>query len=256
MTEKTLSENTLSVIIPAYNEEKTICKIIDKVLSRPEVFEIIIIDDASRDYTRRMIEKYMGNSKLILLSHEKNYGKGAAVIRGMVEAKGKFVIIQDADLEYSPDDYPTVIEPLVSGKADVVYGSRFMGTPGMVRYFRHEMGNKFLTFLSNVFSNIHLTDMETCYKAFRREIIQNIRLESQRFGIEVEITAKVAWARVLRIYEVPISYNPRKYNEGKKITWKDGVDALYRIIKYNIFKDKSKFYRTSWDAIINKNTEN
>lgn len=256
MTEKSLTENVLSVIVPAYNEGKTISEIIDKILSRPEVFEIIIVDDASIDNTKQMIEKYLGNPKIIFISHEKNCGKGFAVIRGIAEAKGRFVIIQDADLEYSPDDYPTVIEPLLSGKADVVYGSRFMGTPGMVRYFRHEMGNKFLTFLSNVFSNIHLTDMETCYKAFRREVIQNICLESQRFGIEVEITAKVAWARVLRIYEVPISYNPRRYDEGKKITWKDGIDALYRIIKYNLFEDKSKFYRTSWNTITSKNTEN
>lgn len=255
MPEILKADNSLSVIIPAYNEEKTICSIIDKALTRPETFEIVVIDDASKDHTKQMIEKYFSNPKIRLISHEKNCGKGAAVIRGIAEAKGRFVIIQDADLEYNPDDYPVVIEPLVQGKADVVYGSRFMGTPGMVRYFRHEMGNKVLTFLSNIFSDIHLTDMETCYKAFRREVIQNINLESQRFGIEVEITAKVARARVLRIYEVPISYNPRRYNEGKKITWKDGVAALCHIINYNLLKDSAKFYRADWKTIINRNPE-
>lgn len=244
-----MTENTLSVIIPAYNEEKTICKIIDKVLTRPEVFEIIIIDDASKDGTKQMVGQYLSNPKVRLLSHEINQGKGAAVIKGIGEAKGRFVIVQDADLEYNPDDYPDIIAPLAAGKADVVYGSRFMGTPGMVRYFRHEMGNKVLTFLSNVFSDIHLTDMETCYKAFKREVIQNINLDSQRFGIEVELTAKIARARVLRIYEVPVSYNPRRYNEGKKITWKDGVAALCHIVKYNALQNPSGFYKKSWDQI-------
>ncbi|MEI8246962.1 MAG: glycosyltransferase family 2 protein [Lentisphaerota bacterium] len=243
-------EKRLSVIIPVYNEEDTVLGIVERVLARPETGEIIIIDDASKDHTRQRLETLKNRENITILYQETNHGKGAAVIRGIAEATKDFVIIQDADFEYNPEDYPLVLSPLAAGKAEVVYGSRFMGTPGQVRYFRHEMGNKVLTFLSNLFSDIHLTDMETCYKAFRREIVQNLNLDSQRFGIEVEFTAKLAKSRQLRIWEVPISYNPRKYNEGKKITWKDGVSAFYQIVKYNVFSNKDEFYKEPWEKVL------
>ncbi|MFA7230594.1 MAG: glycosyltransferase family 2 protein [Victivallaceae bacterium] len=245
-------EKRLSVIIPVFNEEKTIQSIVERVLARPETGEIIIVDDASKDNSRQKLEIFKANPVVKIFYQPYNQGKGAAVIKGIAETSKEFVIIQDADFEYNPDDYHIVLEPLAAGKADVVYGSRFMGTPGMVRYFRHEMGNKFLTFISNLFSDIHLSDMETCYKAFRREVVQNLNLESQRFGIEVEFTAKLAQARRLRIWEVPVSYNPRKYNEGKKITWKDGISALYHIVKYNVFCKTDKFYKKSWDEVLPK----
>jgi glycosyltransferase involved in cell wall biosynthesis len=243
-------EKCLSVVIPVYNEENTILEIIDRVKSRPETGEIIVVNDASKDHTRERLESVSKESGITILHQTVNQGKGAAVIRGISQATKDFVIIQDADFEYNPADDPVVLAPLIAGRADVVYGSRFMGTPGQVRYFRHEMGNKFLTFVSNVFSDIHLTDMETCYKAFRREVIQNINLDSCRFGIEVEFTAKLAKSRKLRIWEVPISYNPRKYDEGKKITWKDGISALYHIIKYNAFCNKAFLYKRPWDEIL------
>lgn len=246
-------EKKLSVVIPVFNEEKTIAGIIEKVLSRPETAEIVIVDDASSDSTRTVLKPFSENPRIRIFYHENNSGKGAAVILGIQKVTSPYVIIQDADLEYSPDDYPDVLAPLLAGKADVVYGSRFMHSPGQVRYFRHEMGNKFLTFMSNIFTDIHLSDMETCYKAFKREVVQNLNLESQRFGIEVEITAKLAKARILRIFEVPISYNPRRYNEGKKITWKDGVSALYQIVKYNVFSSKASFYKRPWDEVLKKN---
>lgn len=244
-------ENVLSVIVPVYNEEQTVTALLSKVLERPEVNEIVVIDDCSTDNSRAKIEEFASSrEKIRFFKQEKNQGKGAAVRRGFDEATSPYVIIQDADFEYYPEDYMLVIEPLVNNKADVVYGSRFMGTPGKVRYFRHEMGNKFLTFLSNCFTDIHLTDMETCYKAFKKEVIQNLNLCSNRFGIEVELTAKVAKSRELVIYEVPISYNPRKYDEGKKITWQDGIAALKHIVKFNVFSSKSKFYKQSWDNIL------
>ena len=199
--------------MPAYNEEATIVEIVNRVLARPEVGELIIVNDASKDNTWEKLQIFADNPRVKLLNQEVNQGKGAALIRGFKEAAMPFVMVQDADFEYTPEDYPVVLAPLLSGKADVVYGSRFMGTPGQVRFFRHEMGNKFLTFLSNFFSDIHLSDMETCYKAFRREVIQNLKLESCRFGIEVELTAKLARPKRLRIWEVPISYNPRRYDE-------------------------------------------
>ncbi len=257
MTEKAKADvkESLTVIIPVYNEEKTVAGILTRVLERPETAEIIVVDDASKDQTRKQIEPFLENSKIKFLYQEKNQGKGAAVRRAIGEATSSYVIIQDADFEYTPEDYPSVLEPLALDKADVVYGSRFMGTPGMARYFRHEMGNKFLTFISNLFTDIHLSDMETCYKAFKREVVQNLNLESNRFGIEVEITAKIAKSRTLRIYETPITYNPRRYNEGKKITWKDGISALYHIVKYNVFADKSKFYKKPWNEILKQDTE-
>jgi glycosyltransferase involved in cell wall biosynthesis len=245
----------VSIIMPVFNEEKTICDIIDTVLSRPEPGELVIVDDSSTDGTREQLKKYENNDRVKLFFQDKNCGKGAAVTRGIAEATCDFVMIQDADFEYDPADYPFVLIPLVLCKAEICFGSRFMGSPGVARYFRHEMGNKFLTFMSNFFSDIHLTDMETCYKAFQREVIQNIHFDSQRFGIEVEFAAKIAKARCLRIYEVPISYNPRRYDEGKKITWKDGVSALFHMFKYNWLDNRAKFYRKSWDEIVPMSTE-
>ncbi|MDR0933394.1 MAG: glycosyltransferase family 2 protein [Victivallales bacterium] len=240
---------TLSVVMPAYNEEQTIETIVERVLSRVEVGELLIVNDASTDRTWEVLQKFADNPRIRLFNQAVNQGKGAALIRGFAEAQKPFVIVQDADFEYTPEDYPTVLAPLLAGQADVVYGSRFMGTPGQVRFFRHEMGNKFLTFLSNWFSDIHLSDMETCYKAFRREVIQNLKLESNRFGIEVELTAKLARSRRLRIWEVPISYNPRRFDEGKKIGWKDGVAALCHIVRFNWFtSDKDSFVRP-WNEI-------
>ena len=240
----------LSVVMPVYNEERTITEIIDLVLARPEVGELIIIDDASKDGSWDKLQTFAGNPKVKLLKQEVNCGKGAAIIRGFKEASCDYVIIQDADFEYDPADYALVLAPLAAGKADVVYGSRFMSSPGQVRYFKHEMGNKLLTFMSNWFSDIHLSDMETCYKAFRREVIQNLKLTSQRFGIEPEITAKIAKPRVLRIWEVPISYCPRRYDEGKKIGWRDGFAAFWHIFRFNCLTGAKKSFEKPWDEVL------
>lgn len=247
-----IPDASLSVVMPVYNEEATICEIVSLVLSRPEVGELLIIDDASKDHSWEQLQKFRNDPRVKLLRQEVNRGKGAAIIRGFAAASKDYVIIQDADFEYTPEDYPLVIQPLVNGKAEVVYGARFMNSPGQVRYFRHEMGNKFLTFLSNVFSDIHLSDMETCYKAFRREVIQNLKLTSERFGIEVEMTAKLARSRKLRIWEVPISYQPRRYDEGKKIGWKDGFAALWHIIRFNCFSSDEKSFNRPWDEVLKK----
>ena len=244
------ASGVLTVVMPAYNEEGTICEIVNRVLARPEVGELVIVNDASKDGTWEKLQTFRENPRVRLLNQEVNQGKGAALIRGFREARKPFVMVQDADFEYSPEDYPIVLAPLVEGKADVVYGSRFMGTPGQVRFFRHEMGNKVLTFFSNFFSDIHLSDMETCYKAFRREVIQNLILESRRFGIEVELTAKLARSRRLRIWEVPISYNPRRYDEGKKIGWRDGVAAFCHILHYNVFTSDAKCFIRPWDEVL------
>lgn len=241
----------LSVVMPTYNERDTIAEIVSRVLARPEVGELVIVEDGGTDGTWEVLQGLEhSDPRIRLLRQPKNQGKGAALIRGFSEASCCFVIVQDADFEYDPADYPAVLSPLLSGKADVVYGSRFMSTPGQVRYFRHEMGNKFLTFWSNFFSDIHLSDMETCYKAFRREVIQNIVLVSERFGIEVELTAKLAGARRLRIWEVPISYAPRRYDAGKKITWKDGVAALVHIVRFNVFFSAKRAFRRPWDEVL------
>ncbi|MBQ4313841.1 MAG: glycosyltransferase family 2 protein [Lentisphaeria bacterium] len=244
------STGVLSVVMPAYNEENSIIKIIDTVLARPEVGELIVVNDASTDGTWEKLQTFKDNSVVKLINVEKNQGKGAALIRGFKEATKKYVLVQDADFEYSPEDYPVVLAPLLAGKADVVYGSRFMSTPGQVRYFGHEMGNKVLTFFSNVFSDIHLSDMETCYKCFRREVIQNLKLNSCRFGIEVEMTAKLAKSRRLRIWDVPISYAPRRYDEGKKIGWKDGVAAFFHIVRYNMFTSEANSFVKPWDEVL------
>lgn len=226
----------LSIVIPCYNEKNTIRDILEAVEKAPvEDKEIIVVDDCSTDGTRDVLEKELKPRIAKLICHEVNQGKGAALRSGFKAATGDIVIIQDADLEYDPQDYPRLIRPIVENKADVVFGSRFAGGDAhRVVYFWHMLGNKFLTLLSNMLTNINLTDMETCYKVFRREIIQSITIEENRFGFEPEITAKVSRTGC-RIYEVGISYYGRTYAEGKKIGWKDGFRALFAIIKYNLF---------------------
>jgi glycosyltransferase involved in cell wall biosynthesis len=227
----------LSIVIPCYNEQKTIQSIVDAVKAAPiQSKEIIIVDDCSKDGTRDLLKNSIASQVDKIVYHEVNQGKGAALRTGIQHATGDIVVIQDADLEYDPQEYPLLMEPILKGRADVVYGSRFMGSQAhRVVYFWHMLGNKFLTTLSNMFTNINLTDMETCYKMFRREVIQSIKIEENRFGFEPEITAKVARGG-FRIYEVGISYYGRTYAEGKKIGWKDGFRAIYAILKYNLFK--------------------
>jgi glycosyltransferase involved in cell wall biosynthesis len=224
----------LSVVIPIYNEIETLTEIIRRVRMVPVSKEIILVDDASKDGTRELLKALEGEADLRIFYHEKNLGKGAALKTGFRHVSGDIVVIQDADLEYDPAELPRLIQPIVEGKADVVYGSRFLGNGAhRVLYFWHYLGNRFLTMLSNMFTNLNLTDMETCYKIFRREVIQEIvpKLKQNRFGIEPELTAKVARRRC-RIYEVAISYAGRTYEEGKKIGWRDGLKALWCIIRY------------------------
>ena len=226
----------LSVVIPCYNEAATIEQLLKAVRASPyQPLEVIVVDDCSTDGTLARLEELR---PLVdhLLFHARNQGKGAALRTGIKSATGDVVIIQDADLEYDPAEYPKIMAPIIVGKADVVYGSRFMGgEPHRVLYYWHRLANWFLTTLSNMFTNLNLTDMETCYKAFRREIIQSISIEENRFGFEPEVTAKIARLRC-RIYEVGISYSGRTYQEGKKIGWRDGVRALWCILKYNLFR--------------------
>ncbi|HOJ70281.1 MAG TPA: glycosyltransferase family 2 protein [Syntrophorhabdaceae bacterium] len=230
----------LSIIIPAFNEIKTISEVIERVAATPYEKEIIIVDDGSTDGTRDYLEeirqkaKEDGRGQLKIIFHEKNMGKGAAIRTGIKHAQGDIIIIQDADLEYDPRDYPVLLEPILEDKADVVYGSRFLGGPHRVLYFWHYVGNLMITLLSNMFTDLNLTDMETGYKVFRKEAIKDIEIRSNRFGFEPEITAKIA-KKGLRVYEVPISYYGRSYQEGKKITWKDGLKAIFTILKYNLF---------------------
>ena len=225
----------LSVVIPCFNEHKTIESLVDAVrASTYPSKEIIIVDDCSTDGTRDVLRGDVAARVDRVIFHDVNQGKGAALRTGIKAATGDVVIIQDADLEYDPNEYTVIMEPILQGKADVVFGSRFMGSgPHRVVYFWHRVGNGFLTMLSNMFTNLNLSDMETCYKAFRREIIQKITIEEDRFGFEPEITAKIAKLNC-RIYEVGISYYGRTYEEGKKIGWRDGVRALYCILKYNL----------------------
>jgi len=229
-TEKRL----LSVIMPAYNEASTISEVVEMVLRQPSVQELIIIDDCSKDGTWEVLQKLVNQHPQIkIYRHEVNQGKGAALRTGIAAATSPIVLIQDADLEYDPHEYEKLIHPILTNKADVVFGSRFAGGgEHRVLYYWHSVGNQFLTMLSNMATNINITDMETCYKVFRREIIQKITIEENRFGFEPEITAKVAKLHA-RIYEVPISYYGRTYEEGKKIGWRDGLRAIWCILKYN-----------------------
>ncbi|TXN37620.1 glycosyltransferase family 2 protein [Flagellimonas hymeniacidonis] len=236
----------LSIIIPAYNEGKTIHHILDKVknvnLSHNIKKEIIIVNDCSSDNTKEAIEAYIDKEPEVdiqYFEHKVNSGKGAALHTGISKATGEYLVIQDADLEYDPNEYEDLLKPILLGFADIVYGSRFMGSnPHRILFFWHTIGNKFLTFLSNMFTNLNLTDMETCYKVFKTEIIKGVNLKEKRFGFEPEVTAKVARISGIRIYEIGISYYGRTYEEGKKIGWKDGFRAIYAILKYALFKSR------------------
>ncbi len=236
--------NKLSIVIPAYNEARTIHLILDKVkevvLLNGIEKEVIIVNDCSKDDTEKAVFAYMEanpNYNIQYFKHEVNKGKGAALHTGISKATGEYLIIQDADLEYDPQEYNILIAPIINGFADVVFGSRFIGgKPHRILFFWHTIGNKFLTFLSNMFTNLNLTDMETCYKLFDTKTIQNIKLKENRFGFEPEITAKISRVPKVRIYEVGISYYGRTYEEGKKIGWKDGFRAIYCILKYGLFR--------------------
>lgn len=235
---------TLSIVVPVYNEGPTIHLILDKIksvqLTDGLVKEIILVNDHSTDNTVERVRSYMEKNSCLnikFFSHEVNKGKGAALHTGISKASGEYIIIQDADLEYDPREYSILLSPLLDGFADVVYGSRFMGgKPHRILFFWHTIGNRFLTFMSNMFTNLNLTDMETCYKVFRTDVIKSLNLVEQRFGFEPEVTAKVARIPGIRIYEVGISYYGRTYAEGKKINWKDGVRAIYCIMKYGLFR--------------------
>lgn len=227
----------LSIVVPAYNEERTIVRVLEALTEQlGEIHEIIVVDDCSSDRTARLVEEFsQGCAYIKLLRHLKNQGKTAALRSGFAASTGDIVIVQDADLEYDPVDIPSLIQPILQGKADVVYGSRFMiRQASRVLYFRHYLANQFLTFLSNALTDLNLSDVETGYKAFRGEIARNLIIESSGFGFEIEVTAKIAKLRC-RVFEVPISYYGRTYEEGKKIGAKDGIDAIFYILKYNLF---------------------
>jgi glycosyltransferase involved in cell wall biosynthesis len=233
----------LSVIIPCYNEEKTISQLLELVAAEQTVKQIIVVDDNSSDNSLSLISKFT-DRRLLVLTNESNMGKGFCISRGFDHATGSIVLIQDADLEYNPSEYSNLILPITDGFADVVYGSRFLPSKEKaVLYFWHKIGNNFLTFVSNVFTNLALTDMETCYKVIRSEYAKKVNIQEKRFGLEPEITAKLAILGA-RFYEVSISYRGRTYKEGKKITWKDGFAALYCIIKYNSYFQKRKFRKS------------
>ena len=223
---------SLSVVIPVYNEHQWVAELVRRVQLQPWTKEILLVDDGSTDGTIEILEEIQrDHDNVRLFRHAENRGKGAALRTGFAAATGDIIVIQDADLEYSPDDYEDLLEPLVDGRADVVYGSRFLGGPHRVHNFHHYVANKALTFLSNLLTGLNLTDMETCYKVFRRDILDGLALQEDRFAFEPEFTAKIA-ARGLRIYEVPISYSGRDYDEGKKVSWRDGVAAVWTIFRY------------------------
>ncbi|MFN7962363.1 MAG: glycosyltransferase family 2 protein [Thermoanaerobaculia bacterium] len=230
----------LSVVIPVYNERQTVLELLARVARAPlppgVELEMVVVDDGSKDGTRELLQDFAAKTELPLRYFEQpvNQGKGAALRRGFAEAKGDVLLVQDADLEYDPREYPVLLAPILDGEADVVYGSRFLGGPHRVLFFWHYLGNRFLTTLSNMLTDLNLSDMETCYKAFRRELLEGVTLRSNRFGIEPELTARFARSRA-RIYEVPISYRGRTYAEGKKIGWKDGFSAIWAILKFNLF---------------------
>lgn len=223
----------LSIVVPIYNEEKTLRVILKKILDQPLEKEVILVDDGSTDGTREIL-KSLDHPEVRVILLPENRGKGAALRAGFREASGEIVIVQDADLEYNPEEYPSLVRPIEEGVADVVYGARFLGGPHRVLYFWHYCGNKLLTLITNVLFNINLNDMETCYKVFRREALEGVEIKSDRFGFEPEITARMVKSRQ-RIYEIPISYFGRTYEEGKKITWKDGLVALYTLLRFRLF---------------------
>jgi len=237
-----MNPQLLSIVIPCYNEESTLAEVVDQVMAADTASlkrEIIIVDDASSDQSHLLALKLAdSNTSLVVLKHDVNQGKGAALRTGFQHAKGQIILIQDADMEYDPDEYPKLLRPILKNHADVVYGSRFAGGEShRVLYFWHSIGNRFLTLLSNMMCDLNMTDMETCYKVFRREIIEQINIKENRFGFEPEITAKISQLKPLpRIFEVGISYNGRTYAEGKKIGWRDGIRAIYCIFRYNLLK--------------------
>ncbi|MBC7788446.1 MAG: glycosyltransferase family 2 protein [Anaerolineae bacterium] len=233
----------LTVVIPVYNESATLRQLVERVRAVPIEKEIVIVDDCSTDGTADVLRQISAHPDIVALYHLQNAGKGAALRTGFAAATGDVIIVQDADLEYDPDEYPKLLKPIIDGKADVVFGSRFTGGEShRVLYFWHYVGNKLLTYFSNCFTNMNLSDMETCYKVFRREILQGITVEESRFGFEPEITAKVAKARC-RVYEVGISYSGRTYEEGKKVGWRDGVRAIWCILKYNLRPSRGGYDR-------------
>jgi glycosyltransferase involved in cell wall biosynthesis len=243
---------TLSVVIPCYNEIDTVETLLQTVREVPLRLEIIVVDDGSTDGTRELLDGLEAKGLVDqLVFHERNAGKGAALRTGFARATGDVVVVQDADLEYDPGEFPFLLEPIISGKADAVFGSRFLGGPHRVLLYWHSVGNRLLTLLSNMFTDVNLTDMETCYKMVRRELLQALPLSADRFGIEPELTARLAQAGA-RIYELPISYNGRSYAEGKKIGWKDGVSALWSIVKYNMLSPVPRSWRppavAPWNA--------